>query len=77
MSVPLMVIISIILVPILKNKSNNDGPTFIHVVTKKGKGYAPAETSEDKFHGYQSLINTQGKTGAKKYEPTSIYKAIL
>ena len=41
------------LLPILKNvrdaKQNN--PVLIHVVTKKGHGYAPAERSKDKYHG--------------------------
>ncbi len=54
------------LLPILKNvKSNNDGPTLIHVVTKKGKGYAPAETSEDKFHGVSKFNINTGKQEAK------------
>ena len=40
------------LLPILKNiKSHNDGPILVHVVTKKGKGYSPAENSADKYHG--------------------------
>ncbi|MEC7928612.1 MAG: 1-deoxy-D-xylulose-5-phosphate synthase [Pseudomonadota bacterium] len=52
--------------PILKNvKSNNDGPTLIHVVTKKGKGYAPAETSEDKFHGVSKFNINTGKQEPK------------
>ena len=54
------------LLPILKNvKSNNDGPTLIHVVTKKGKGYAPAETSEDKFHGVSKFNINTGKQEPK------------
>ena len=54
------------LLPILKNvKPNNDGPTLIHVVTKKGKGYAPAETSEDKFHGVSKFNINTGKQEPK------------
>ena len=54
------------LLPILRNvKSNNDGPTLIHVVTKKGKGYAPDETSEDKFHGVSKFNINTGKQEAK------------
>ena len=54
------------LLPILKNvKSNNDGPTLIHIVTKKGKGYAPAETSEDKFHGVSKFNINTGKQEPK------------
>jgi 1-deoxy-D-xylulose-5-phosphate synthase len=32
-------------------KARADGPVLIHALTKKGKGYAPAETSADKYHG--------------------------
>ena len=41
------------LIPVLKNiNSNNfEKPIFLHIITKKGKGYKPAEESEDKFHG--------------------------
>ena len=41
------------LVPVLENIKNSavDKPIFLHCVTKKGKGYEPAEKSVDKFHG--------------------------
>ena len=41
------------LVPLLTNIRDNgpDGPVLIHAITKKGKGYAPAESSADKMHG--------------------------
>ena len=41
------------LVPVLKNirDTKGKGPFLIHTVTQKGKGYPPAEKSEDKFHG--------------------------
>ncbi|MEQ1710260.1 MAG: 1-deoxy-D-xylulose-5-phosphate synthase, partial [Hyphomicrobium sp.] len=40
------------LLPVLKNvRGAKNGPVLIHVVTKKGKGYAPAEASDDKYHG--------------------------
>ncbi|MFQ3666419.1 MAG: 1-deoxy-D-xylulose-5-phosphate synthase [Sphingomonadaceae bacterium] len=40
------------LVPILENvRDAAEGPCLIHVVTKKGKGYAPAEAAADKYHG--------------------------
>jgi len=35
----------------LKNVSKMKGPTLVHVLTKKGKGYRPAEERPDKFHG--------------------------
>jgi 1-deoxy-D-xylulose-5-phosphate synthase len=41
-----------VLLPVLKNaREANHGPILIHIVTKKGKGYAPAEASADKYHG--------------------------
>ncbi len=40
------------LLPVLKNvRDMKDGPILVHVVTQKGKGYAPAEASDDKYHG--------------------------
>ncbi|MEQ8771740.1 MAG: 1-deoxy-D-xylulose-5-phosphate synthase, partial [Erythrobacter sp.] len=40
------------LVPVLENvRDTSEGPVLIHVVTTKGKGYAPAEESADKYHG--------------------------
>ncbi len=40
------------LIPVLENaRDMDDGPILIHVVTHKGKGYAPAEAAADKFHG--------------------------
>jgi 1-deoxy-D-xylulose-5-phosphate synthase len=40
------------LLPVLKNvRDANQGPILVHVVTKKGKGYPPAESSDDKYHG--------------------------
>jgi 1-deoxy-D-xylulose-5-phosphate synthase len=40
------------LLPVLKNvRDAKRGPILVHVVTQKGKGYAPAEASPDKYHG--------------------------
>ncbi len=40
------------LLPVLKNvRDMHGGPVLVHVVTKKGKGYAPAEAAQDKYHG--------------------------
>jgi 1-deoxy-D-xylulose-5-phosphate synthase len=40
------------LIPVLQNvRDSQNGPILIHVVTQKGKGYAPAESSADKYHG--------------------------
>ena len=44
------------LVPVLENvRDAEEGPILVHVVTKKGKGYAPAEASADKYHGVQKF----------------------
>jgi len=41
------------LLPVLRNlkASEHDRPILLHIITKKGKGYAPAENSRDKMHG--------------------------
>ena len=50
------------LVAVLKNvKDLNDGPVLVHVVTQKGKGYAPAEESDDKYHGVVKFDVITGK----------------
>jgi 1-deoxy-D-xylulose-5-phosphate synthase len=44
------------LLPILENvRDADEGPILVHVVTRKGKGYAPAEAAEDKYHGVQKF----------------------
>ena len=44
------------LIPVLENvRDAEEGPILVHVVTKKGKGYAPAENSADKYHGVQKF----------------------
>jgi 1-deoxy-D-xylulose-5-phosphate synthase len=44
------------LVPVLENVRDTEfGPILVHVVTQKGKGYAPAENSADKYHGVQKF----------------------
>jgi len=50
------------LVPILKNAAAiDDRPVLVHVVTQKGKGYAPAERSADKYHGVVKFDVVSGK----------------
>jgi hypothetical protein len=40
------------LLPVLQNvRDAQEGPILVHVVTQKGKGYAPAEAAADKLHG--------------------------
>jgi len=44
------------LVPVLENvRDAAEGPCLVHVVTQKGKGYAPAESAADKYHGVQKF----------------------
>ena len=50
------------LVEILENVRDADvGPMLVHVVTKKGKGYAPAENAADKYHGVVKFDVISGK----------------
>ncbi|GAB5351898.1 1-deoxy-D-xylulose-5-phosphate synthase [Qipengyuania sp. 483] len=50
------------LIPVLENvRDSEQGPVLIHVVTKKGKGYAPAENSADKYHGVAKFDVVTGK----------------
>lgn len=52
---------------LLKKASEIEGPTLIHVITKKGKGYLPAEENPDKFHGVGKFdIVTGEPIGSKK-----------
>src|SRR3954468_13561518 len=44
------------LIPVLENvRDSEHGPILVHVVTNKGKGYAPAEAAADKYHGVQKF----------------------
>jgi len=50
------------LVPVLRNAAAiKDRPVLVHVVTKKGKGYAPAENAADKYHGVVKFDVVTGK----------------
>jgi 1-deoxy-D-xylulose-5-phosphate synthase len=61
------------LLPVLKNVRDSDqGPILVHVVTQKGKGYAPAESSADKYHGVNKFdvrtgAQAKGKSNAPSY----------
>ncbi|MBS4082048.1 MAG: 1-deoxy-D-xylulose-5-phosphate synthase [Rhizobiales bacterium] len=61
------------LLPVLKNvRDNEPGPVLVHVVTQKGKGYAPAEASDDKYHGVVKFdvatgAQAKAKAGAPSY----------
>src|SRR4249919_426793 len=50
------------LVPVLRNvRDAENGPILVHVVTQKGKGYAPAEASSDRYHGVVKFDVATGK----------------
>ncbi len=51
---------------IFKLAQKVEGPVLIHVVTKKGKGYIPAEENPSKFHGVSSFNKETGEAKAKK-----------
>ncbi len=56
------------LLPILRNirDSDQDKPVLLHVITQKGKGYAPAENSADKMHGVATFDVVTGKQNKPK-----------
>ena len=60
------------LIPILKNIKSNKikKPIFLHVITKKGKGYKPAEDSIDKFHGVNKFDIETGNSISKSNKVT-------
>lgn len=64
------------LVPVLKNIRDNDksGPVLIHAVTKKGKGYGPAEAADDKYHGVAKFDVVTGAQAKPKEGPPSYTK---
>lgn len=56
----------------LRNIRDLEGPQFLHVITKKGKGYAPAEADPVKYHGVSPFNPTVGiiASPAKPSAPT-------
>tara|TARA_S200000501_G_scaffold307020_3_gene296054 strand:- start:32825 stop:34750 length:1926 start_codon:yes stop_codon:yes gene_type:complete len=63
------------LLPVIRNiKDTNQGPILIHVVTKKGKGYLPAENSNEKFHGVSKFNITTGEQQKSKDNKPSFTK---
>ncbi|WP_246662057.1 1-deoxy-D-xylulose-5-phosphate synthase [Prosthecodimorpha hirschii] len=55
------------LLPVLKNvRDAQKGPILVHVVTQKGKGYAPAEEAADKYHGVNKFDVVTGKQAKPK-----------
>lgn len=54
------------LMHVLKNAQRLDRPVIVHVVTQKGKGYAPAEADPERFHGIDPFDITTGRSLQKK-----------
>ena len=69
------------LLPVLNNvRDAKNGPFLVHVVTKKGKGYEPAEKSADKYHGvvkFDVATGAQAKSKAAAPAYTKVYAEAL
>jgi len=69
------------LLPVLKNvRDMPNGPVLIHVVTKKGKGYPPAEAADDKYHGvsaFDVVTGAQAKPTSNAPSYTSVFADAL
>ena len=69
------------LVEVLENvRDADEGPMLVHVVTKKGKGYAPAENAADKYHGvvkFDVVSGVQAKAAAGAPSYTSVFANAL
>lgn len=69
------------LVPVLENvRDAGVGPILVHVVTQKGKGYAPAENAADKYHGVQKfdvITGEQAKAPAGPPSYTGVFAKAL
>ena len=69
------------LLPVLKNvRDAPTGPILVHVVTQKGKGYAPAEASSDKYHGvstFDVITGAQAKPKANAPAYTRVFAESL
>jgi 1-deoxy-D-xylulose-5-phosphate synthase len=69
------------LMPVLKNvRDAKTGPILVHVVTQKGKGYPPAETSADKYHGvvaFDVATGAQAKSKAAAPAYTKVFAESL
>ena len=66
------------LIPVLNNVKNSkyNGPILVHVVTKKGKGYKPAEDSGDKYHGVSKFNIVTGRQ-SKPISSTPSYTKVF
>lgn len=58
------------MVSLIKEARRLDHPVLIHVITKKGKGYVPAEKHPSLFHGVEPFNRETGQSLTKKEKPT-------
>ena len=69
------------MLPVLQNvRDAGQGPILVHVVTKKGKGYEPAETSADKYHGvgkFNVITGAQAKAPSNAPSYTAVFAESL
>ncbi len=69
------------LLPVLKNvRDVGEGPILVHVVTQKGKGYAPAEAAPDKYHGvnkFDVITGAQAKATPNAPQYTRVFADAL
>lgn len=69
------------LLPVLRNVRDAEfGPILVHVVTQKGKGYGPAETSADKYHGvvkFDVATGAQAKSKSTAPQYTKVFADAL
>ena len=66
------------LIPVLENvRDSEQGPVLIHVVTTKGKGYAPAENSADKYHGVPKFDVVTGEKAKGKADAPPAYQNVF
>lgn len=69
------------LLPVLKNvRDCAQGPMLVHVVTRKGKGYSPAEAAADKYHGvsrFDVVTGKQVKTQSNAPSYTKVFASAL
>jgi 1-deoxy-D-xylulose-5-phosphate synthase len=69
------------LLPVLQNvRDAGEGPILVHVVTKKGKGYEPAEHAADKYHGvskFNVITGAQAKAPSNAPSYTAVFADTL
>jgi 1-deoxy-D-xylulose-5-phosphate synthase len=65
------------LVSTLENLKHIEGPRFLHIVTKKGKGYAPAEKDPLAYHGVPAFDHTQDSLPKSAPSPHPTYTEVF